>query len=232
VRDKYTQLIRIESNIAALKKSIDQSQIPTYLKISIAPRVSQDYQESLDKVVKEGILSLQKQVMNAMLDARNLERERIQSHIADDMNERKEKVDDLINIYLENGIPIPKSFVSEANANFEKKAKEIYLSLKTQAITRKNTLAEKAERKKTAEAENNIQRILQQPENSNNNRNGTVSATQPKPANNQPAGGGKKDEAPTKEGAQEKEPSKPPTRGRGGRNGRGRGRGRGRNRAQ
>jgi len=42
VRDKYTQLIRIESNIAALKKSIDQSQIPTYLKISIAPRVSQD----------------------------------------------------------------------------------------------------------------------------------------------------------------------------------------------
>jgi len=137
------------------------------------------------------------------------------------MNERKEKVDDLINIYLENGIPIPKSFVSEANANFEKKAKEIYLSLKTQAITRKNTLAEKAERKKTAEAENNIQRILQQPENSNNNRNGTVSAT-----------GGKKDEAPTKEGAQEKEPSKPPTRGRGGRNGRGRGRGRGRNRAQ
>jgi len=178
---------------------------PTYLKISIAPRVSQDYQESLDKVVKEGILSLQKQVMNAMLDARNLERERIQSHIADDMNERKEKVDDLINIYLENGIPIPKSFVSEANANFEKKAKEIYLSLKTQAITRKNTLAEKAERKKTAEAENNIQRILQQPENSNNNRNGTVSATVARRTKRQPKKAPKKKNPPNRPHAEEED---------------------------
>jgi len=223
VREKYKQLLRTETNITTLKKCIELSKIPAYLNINISPRVAKAQQEELNQVVKKSIRDLQNTVMKAMLDARKSERDDIKANTATEIDERSNKVDDLINLYLENDLIIPASFRSEANAEFEKKAKDTYLSLKTQSILRKTTLAEKAQSKKTADAEENIRRILEHPNGNttscNNNdadsadketkkRLGKIEKTlrsmeksinslekklQAKPTNPDPVSGGKKD---------------------------------------